>query len=601
MDTVSGLAIGQHVNVTGTVRSDGGLGSFTVIGISGNAVALKDDYLKCPPFFGIPGVPCNSIITVSIPNGGFMSVVTSQPSTIAGITTNPFTVPAPDSTVTVDVDRPYLGIPGQVVWIGTDSYSIVAVPPPGSGTTLTLINLSDTTTTTYASLTFPLDLLSVPELPAGRMGTYVMGQNWMSLVDGQSFIFSDPVGAGSGTTGNQGRDAVLKTTLLTFKGGALRLPNSGEVITAMIGTATLDASLGQGALQVGTERGFFSVLVPFDPTQAEALSTGGVTPILTQSLIGRGPLGQNSTVQVNNDTLFRSLDGFASLVLARREFNTWGNVPISREVVRALSTDTRSLLSYGSAAVFDNRFVATCAPTSSPQGVYHNGLVALNFDALSNLRTKAPACYDGLWTGIKVLQLVSGAINGTVRGFSFINNTDEKAIQLYELTPSSAVHTDLHYDINDIGPVNIVASVESPVLFGGDVKPLIELIQLRDGEIYIRDLVIGHDVNIVVEYRPDFYPCWIPWATFTVCAKDAGTNSQPGYRMRLGLGQPSPDFCEEGNNRPLRIGNFFQVRVTWTGHLEFMGLKAMACSVPQTQFAPILCEPSCEDLTLPIT
>ena len=614
LTTVTGLQVGSVVNIPGTVRASGGIATFTVTFLdpATGEVYLRDNYTKCNPLgaiivcdsTGCHPLPCDSTDTVSIPNGALVTLASNnKPNVIVGITTQDFTIPIQGQSVTVFVDRPYTGPADELVWIGNDSYTIVAVPTTPSGLTLHLINLTDTSTLPYDFSKGPLPILSVPELPAGRMGAYGLGQNWMSLLDGQSFIFSDPLGGATGTQAYQGRDAVLKTVGLTFQGGSLRIPNTGDIITAMIFTATLDASLGQGALLIGTDRGMFSVLAPFDPTRA----TNAVAPILTQSLVGRGPLGQNSTVQVNNDTIFRSVDGLASLVLARREFNTWGNVPISREVTRALSQDLRALLPYGSSIVFDNRLLHTCFPQTSGQGVFHEGLVALNFDSLSNLRTKAPSCYDGLWTGINTLQLVAGPIGGVVRGFAFINNTLEQKIQLYELRPTGTEH----YDINDFEQVNIDASMESPVFFNQSIKPMTELIRIRDGEIYIRDLVVGKTVVITVEYRPDFYPCWVPWRTFTVCNKQIAQNPQPGYRMRLGLGEPPPpnpatdppELCEAANGRPFRVGNFFQVKVSWSGHLEFMGFKMMACTEAQPQFARIECDPICAvdlaDLLIP--
>ena len=57
-------------------------------------------------------------------------------------------------------------------------------------------------------------------------------------------------------------------------------------------------------------------------------------------------LNQNGTVLANGDALFRSVDGLRSLILARRDFDTWGNVPQSREVQPTLDADNSSLLNW---------------------------------------------------------------------------------------------------------------------------------------------------------------------------------------------------------------------------------------------------------------
>lgn len=588
-----GFSVGLHVSVTHLgVSNSCGVAVETFIVNSINPL-LNTVTVSAVGNSGCPhGVGTQTIYKLNLFDGSpdqFSITGSSAPNTIVGTTTAVFVVPAIGATVPVVLDSPYTGPNGQTVWIGNDQYSISnPIVPPG-GAAITVINLSDASTTPYV---LPQDLLSVPELPAGRMGAYVLCQNWMCLVDGRSWIVGDIVNSAAGTQANDYRDAVLKTTGMTFRGGAFRLPTTGEIINCIIGTSTLDVSLGQGPVQIGTDKTIYSNIAPFDFSNPPASGN----PILTLTLLGRGPLGQNSSIQINNDTLFRSLEGLASLRLARMEFNTWGNTPISQEMERIIKQDVRSLLPFGSVANFDNRLIMTCVPNTAAQGVFHQGLIAMDFDPISNLRTKAPPCYDGLWTGINTLQLVSGSVNGAQRGFAFVFNITLQKIQLYELLRGGDVHDDFNGE-----EVPIQWSFEMPIIFGKDVHPLTELLKLRDGEIYVRDLIPGKTVEIEVQYRPDFYPCWVTWRKFSLCETAPVTNSQPGYRMRLGLGEPDGTPCEQGNNRPLRTGYFFQCRVVITGHCHFMGLRAMACTEPQSQFARIECDPLCSgDLAVPL-
>jgi hypothetical protein len=62
---------------------------------------------------------------------------------------------------------------------------------------------------------------------------------------------------------------------------------------------------------------------------------------------------------------------------------------------------------------------------------------------------------------------------------------------------------------------------------------------------------------------------------------------QPGYRCRLGLGVPDASPAEPVNNRPLRVGNFFQFRILITGHCKFMAMKVAANPEPQQTYAKI--------------
>jgi hypothetical protein len=253
-----------------------------------------------------------------------------------------------------------------------------------------------------------------PEFPAGRMGAYGMGRVWMSLIDGKQFLGGDINGGPSGTIANNYRDAVLHSSENSYLagGGYFSTPGAWGDIRAMIFTSTLDVSMGQGPLLVLTPTRTFSCFAPTDRT-----TWGAVTnPILTEALITNGAEGHYSTVIVNADCMFRAVDGIRSLVIGRRDFETWGNVPISGEMDRVLSLDTQDLLSYSSAIVFDNRLLMTAGPSIAPErGIFHTGLIALNFDPVSTIRGKAPSIYDGLWTGLATLQLVMGRFAATER------------------------------------------------------------------------------------------------------------------------------------------------------------------------------------------
>lgn len=502
----------------------------------------------------------------------------TDPNVIVAVTTADYVVPPVGGLVNVSISQPYQGNQNQAVFVGGQQYSISAPPSPPGGLILNLINLTDTATANY---TAALTIMSVPEIPAGRNGAYGMGCNAAVLTDGISYIIGDVVGSGAGTKANNYRDAVLKVTQndFLFGGGSFRLPGTGDVATAVIFPPNLDTSLGQGPLQIGTGFSFFTNVVPgTDPANWPNLTT----PIQTESLKDNGALGQNSTVSVNSDTFFRSNIGIGSLVLARRAFQGWGNKPISNEIGSILDMDNQSLLQYGSSLSFGNRFQTTTKPVASLNGIIHRGQVSLNFDLISTLRQQLPPAWEGLNTGLNIFQTISGRVNGSLRAFAFSYNFLTTALELYEFLPEKTAS----FADNDNSP--IVWAFETPVIFNSDVKSLNELIQLRDAEAYLSD--IQEDVNVKVYYRPDFYPCWTLWNEFDVCETSDANNSNPGYRMRVGLGQPSVDDCEIANNRPLRLGYFFQLRVVITGSCTWKGIRVKSVTIPQPEFAPIICD-----------
>lgn len=421
------------------------------------------------------------------------------------------------------------------------------------------------------------------QLPPGRMGAYGMGRNWECLPDGKQFVASDIVGSSSGTQAENYRDAVLNVTENIFLagGGNFTVPGSVGDIMAMRFVATLDASLGQGALQIVTPTTIFSCNAPVDRTTWQDMTN----PILTESLISNGGKGQNSTVLANGDLLFRSIDGIRSLILARRDFDTWGNTPVSFEVDDILSQDDPGLLRYGSAIVFDNRLLMTTHAIQHAQGVYWQGLVPLNFDPVSSLRGKLPSVYDsGIWSGLNVLQLVLGQFNDVERGFAFVLNTTTGAtkIELWELMKSGIADND---GANDI-PI-VWGFTSASLKFGQEDPRARQLLKLQDGEIYIEDLI--GTVEFDAGYFPDQYPCRVPWLRWQECQTSDASNSKPGFRPRIGLGEPSGLPCDVSNNRPLREFYTFQFDLMIKGHCVFLGARFKAVTQPQSEFS----KPSC--------
>jgi hypothetical protein len=356
--------------------------------------------------------------------------------------------------------------------------------------------------------------------------------------------------------------------------------------------AVLDSAYGQGPLQVGTSSTIFTCAVP--PVRNDWVKLEN--PILTETLIGRGPLAQNSTINVNSDVFFRTTDGLGSMIFGRRDFLTWGNVPISNEMNRTLAQDDRALLSVASAVTFDNRFFHTASPKASSRGTYHPALLDLNFDPLSSLRGKAPSIWESLWTGINTLQIINGIFGTTDRCFIFTFNQAQETIELYELIPELLPGvTGNTYDNSNIP---ITWEFESAALFNASVKPREQLVSLRDGEFGVSN-VVG-TVRIAAYYRPDENACWVPWHSFSICA-GAG---RPQYFPRLGLGEPTASRCIASINTPARDAYTFQVKFVVQGTCTFTYARFMAVTMPTPKFKQPICadnEPVCvsEDCSNP--
>jgi hypothetical protein len=510
----------------------------------------------------------------SLTGGG---AVTQQGTVAVG-----FSVQTSGTDITVDLASNFKGYVGQIIWIGNGQYQIVSITnlAPIPDLNITVENITDTLGTKLLNL----PLTTLPELPAGRSLCYGQGRVWESMIDGLSFLGGDIVNGTSGSPGYNYRDAVLRVTEndSIAGGGLFRVPGSAGDIKAMQFCALLDASLGQGPLQIFTPNCVFSCQAPVDRSTWAALTN----PILTQSLIGAGGVAQNSVSLANGDILFRSSDSqIRSLLMARLDFNRWSNTPVSREMARVLDQEDSTLLAYSTSAVFDNRFLMGAGLTSSNRGVFSPSLIALNFDPVSSLRGADTTIYDGQWSGLNVLQLVSGFFSGVSRCFAVCLSTDLTQIEIHEILPSSGPAS---LTLDD-GVTAITAAFESPVLDFGDRRSGARTYKrLQYGEIFV-DNITG-PVTFQAFYKPDQWPNWVPWYSWTQSYSQPSTlnpqlPSDPGFRPRVGLPMPDGTVFDTVNNRPLREGFTFQFQLVATGSFRFLGARFSADLIPQPEFA----------------
>lgn len=429
------------------------------------------------------------------------------------------------------------------------------------------------------------------ELPPSCMGHYVNGRFTVVLPDRRSFIAGDLVGGPSGTAVYNYRDAILKTTenISILGGSAFAIPLTSGMISALFSTAITDTSLGQGPLQIGTRKGIFSVDLPLDATQW----TTTQQPSSVVSLPDFGPVSQHGVVAIHGDAWYRGKDGIRSFIVARRDFNTWVNTPLSSEMDAVLPFDTTFLLEYCSAVNFDNRLLMTCSPYYViDMGVAHRGLIALDFNNVSSITARSQPDYDGLWTGLNILQVLTGEFGGVERCFAFALDEDDK-ICLYEICPTTS---EFNFDWDGAEEVLTKSMVVTNAQFGRFTMPPIvrlPLKQLKTSDLFLTQLA-GESVEFTIQYRSDDYPLWIDWKAFSICVPsvvcpDGETCEQPTqvhkqYATFIRLPEPSDADCDPITRRKLRTGYNFQFKLEWTGHACLQ--RMMNWAMPLTETAP---------------
>jgi hypothetical protein len=400
---------------------------------------------------------------------------------------------------------------------------------------------------------------------------YVNGRIWYALPDGFSFRATDIV-YGDGT-----RASVLKETENTFlnEGGDFAVPSDSGGITAMAVPGDPDTSLGQGPLLVFTPRYVFSVQAPVNRDTWKNLTY----PIQAISLLTSGALGARSAITVNGDVFYRAVDGIRSFIIARRSFTDWGNTPISGEIVNIVENDQTNLLWSGSAVVFDNRLLMTTQPVYDNDGVYHRALGVLDFDLITSMRKKMPPSWAGIWTGLKILQIVKTENIYGDQCWIFARGENGN-IQLWEVTKSGKFDVNLS-ESKEIQWLFQTRAYNFEIPFG--------LKRLDSGDIFIDQL--EGDVSFEAKYKPDQYPGWIEWTEWSECARVnlCGfpssclpiTNYQPQYRPKMRLPTPSDTVCNSTISTPTR--NLFEVQMQLlvTGYCRIKSVRVHAYDVQE--------------------
>lgn len=441
------------------------------------------------------------------------------------------------------------------------------------------------------------------EVPVGTVMEYADERLWVSLPNGLAFVAGDAAYDPTGTVAYDYRDAVLKFTENTFlsEGGAFTVPTNIGRITAMRAIANLDTSLGQGPLLVFTTQGAFSINPPANRDDWKNVAY----PIKTVCMMGSGAASQESTLLVNSDVWYRSpVDkDVHSFKVARRNFGVWGNHAQSHEVGRHLGNDNKHLLKYASAALFDDRQLQSCIPVyDRSHGTYFKGLVALDFHPLTSIVEEEGPTWDGMWTGLDILRILTIESEDVTRCFAVVlaqpDANEVRRIQIWELTTEPRWN-----ESADGEKQRTEVIIESPRF---DFKDRLRQKLLEGADIWVADL--SGVVDFYLYYRPDEYPCWFFWKHWQVCSKfqrcstDAvdgclsGLNLRPQYRSRMSAQRPA-DECIPFTNSPSRLGFAFQYRLEIKGQARVTAVRLLALEVLESTFGACLPEDSaCEEL-----
>lgn len=289
---------------------------------------------------------------------------------------------------------------------------------------------------------------SQPQIPISVMGTYNQSRLFIANY-GNDFTAGDLVGnlatpyAPITFTEVLGPSAAFTDQFFTLNTNSNREP-----ITAMGFIQVLDESTGVGPLLVSSPNSVYYYRSDLPRTEWEATRFGAVY------IFNAGIAGQRAFSNMNSDVVFLSSEGRVhTFSTARNDAQKWSNVSVSREVENFLKYDDNSLIPFAFTGYFNNRVFVSANPYRvealdfEGEPVYdiaHGGMVTLNLDNVATFRQDAPPVWDGLWTGIRPMDMIK------VNNRLFVMSKDDTQInRLYEVRP------DLTYDIGERGEENI--------------------------------------------------------------------------------------------------------------------------------------------------
>jgi hypothetical protein len=374
----------------------------------------------------------------------------------------------------------------------------------------------------------------------------------------------------------------------TSLGGSFTVPTLAGNIRALNYPANINTNLGQGQLLIFTREQIYSADVPIKRTDWAGANGTSFTQKVAQ--INFGTSSDRSVVHVNGDVFCQSPDGIRSLTAAVRNFDQWGDLPISVEEARAIDQNDRALLRWGSGIYFDNRLLQTALPYQTDVGVAHKGILPLNFDLVSTLAEKKPPAWEAIWEGIPILRLLKGDFGGRQRAFMIVRETAQDGtgtLACWEMT-SYALE-----DTNSFGQSRVQFAFETPSFTWGNP---FQLKRLDCCEIWLDQL--SGDVEFHLEFRPDQHPCWEPYWSWKECAPRnecelpgallpcpyPEQRYKLGYRATIVTPKP-PSRCETTQARPIDLGYGFQFRLIVKGHVRIRGFMVHAFPVEKSPYA----------------
>jgi hypothetical protein len=377
-------------------------------------------------------------------------------------------------------------------------------------------------------------------------------------------------------------EEVLKFSETTYlnSGGAAGMPSEFGFIQGMgffrnvnsgtgLGPLIVFAKKGVGAFAVNTPREGFGDQVP-----------GWADKDFSQVLFeGVGTLSHRAVLSVNDDLMFRGLDGIRSIRYTTSEIaggsGALSSTPLSNEVRTVLALDDAADLPYVSSAFVENRVFFT---SSGRTGDAFRSIISLDTAITHGITSPtARPIYDGIWTGLNFLQIVTAQFQDRPTLFAITQNGDD--IELWRLDEQSGAHL----DNNTAQPL---CRVYTRNYNFGQAQNLKEFSYV---DIWVREL--KGDANLTAYFRPEGYGLWNACSATTLLSDITSSGALPQRRYRVRLTPLTNHIVDPSTGLNVLHSLSFQFCIQWEGNLTLervvfgavnMGEEPYVCCDPET-------------------
>ena len=281
---------------------------------------------------------------------------------------------------------------------------------------------------------------------------------------------------------------------------------------------------------------------------------------------GTGTMSPRSIVNVNDDLVYRSLDGIRTIRYSGSSMaSTSGSLsclPLSTEVNHLLALDTLSDLPMASSVFIDNRLYVTTGGRDAETGAF-KCLAVLDTANVSALGKASAMSWDGCWTGEGYLEVFKSFYDDRECLYAVVSV--DGGIRMQRLSTNAGCLTD---------PSMLFTRTYGFMTEG--VSNIFSAKEFRGCELWLKNITT--DISLTMYYRADGYELWSKCETVNIEVGEGGELAQNRYRVVL---FPAVEGCSQIDGRLSTVGSAIQFCFQWTGSMTIQRCKLGANAVEE--------------------